>query len=191
MVPFTIDDENNITVFASAEEVAQAGGATAIQFDSQAAFARVSADWPLSRFVEIWNSISGNKQVGKFADRKKAVARIWAAIQPIAKRAVASQSQEPKPAKPAKGAKPAKKAKPTKMAAGKKTGDKDERRNKKAEVIAMMKRAKGVTLAQIVEATGWQKHTIRGFVSLLGSKGGEKIESSKSTAGERTYRIVK
>jgi hypothetical protein len=55
----------------------------------------------------------------------------------------------------------------------------------------MMKRAKGVTLAQIVEATGWQKHTIRGFVSLLGSKGGEKIESSKSTAGDRTYRIVK
>jgi Protein of unknown function (DUF3489) len=55
----------------------------------------------------------------------------------------------------------------------------------------MMKRAKGATLAQIVEATGWQKHTIRGFVSLLGSKGGEKIESSKNTAGDRTYRIVK
>jgi hypothetical protein len=29
-----------------------------------------------------------------------------------------------------------------------------ERSNKKAEVIAMMKRAKGVTLAEIVEATG-------------------------------------
>ena len=191
MVPFTIDDENNITVFASAEEAAQAGGATAIQFDSQAALGKVSADWPLSRFVEIWNSISGNRQVNKFADRKKAVARIWAAIQPIAERAVASQPQEPKPAKSAKATKPAKKAKPTKKAAGKKTGDKDERSNKKAEVIAMMKRAKGATLAQIVEATGWQKHTIRGFVSLLGSKGGEKIESSKSTAGDRTYRIVK
>src|SRR5436190_873003 len=191
MATFTIDNEDNITVFASTEEAAQAGGATAIQFDSQATFARVSADWPLSRFVEIWNSISGNKQVSKFADRKRAVARIWAAIQPIAKRAVASQPQEPKTAKPTKGAKPAKKAKPTKKAAGKKTGDKDERSNKKAEVIAMMKRSKGATLAQIVEATGWQKHTIRGFVSLLGSKGGEKVESSKSTAGERTYRIVK
>src|SRR5450759_4645724 len=107
MATFTINDDNNITVFASAEEAAQAGDATAIQFDSQAAFARVSADWPLSRFVEIWNSISGNRQVSKFADRKKAVARIWAAIQPIAERAVASE--EPKPAKPAKGAKPAKK----------------------------------------------------------------------------------
>jgi len=63
--------------------------------------------------------------------------------------------------------------------------------NKKAEVIAMMKRAKGATLAEIMETTGWQKHTVRGFVSILGSKGGEKIESSKNAAGERTYKIAK
>ncbi len=44
--------------------------------------------------------------------------------------------------------------------------------DKKAELIGWMKRAKGVTLAEIVEATGWQKHTVRGFVSILGSKGG-------------------
>ncbi len=46
----------------------------------------------------------------------------------------------------------------------------------------MMKRAKGVTLDEIMAATGWQKHTVRGFVSILGSKGGEKIESSKNAA---------
>ena len=55
----------------------------------------------------------------------------------------------------------------------------------------MMKRAKGATLAEIVDATGWQKHTVRGFVSILGSKGGEKIESAKSEKGDRTYRIAK
>jgi hypothetical protein len=55
----------------------------------------------------------------------------------------------------------------------------------------MMKRAKGVTLAEIASATGWQKHTIRGFVSILGSKGGQKIESAKNAAGERSYRIAK
>jgi hypothetical protein len=54
-----------------------------------------------------------------------------------------------------------------------------------------MKRAKGATLVEIVEATGWQKHTVRGFVSILGSKGGETVESSKNTAGERTYKIAK
>jgi hypothetical protein len=61
----------------------------------------------------------------------------------------------------------------------------------KAEVIAMMKRAKGATLPEIMKATGWQPHTVRGFVSILGSKGGEKIESSKNAAGERTYKIGK
>ncbi len=35
------------------------------------------------------------------------------------------------------------------------------------------------------------KNPIRGFVSILGSKGGEKIESSKNAAGERTYKIGK
>ena len=48
--------------------------------------------------------------------------------------------------------------------------------------------ATGVTLDEIMEATGCQKHTVRGFVSILGSKGGEKIESSKNAAGERTYK---
>ena len=102
-----------------------------------------------------------------------------------------------KPKKPAKAAKPAKKAKaakkaaPVKAAPAKKSADKGERSNKKAEVIAMMKRAKGVTLAEIMEFTGWQPHTVRGFVSILGSKGGETIESSKNTAGERTYHIAK
>jgi hypothetical protein len=39
--------------------------------------------------------------------------------------------------------------------------------------------------------TGWQKHTVRGFISILGSKGGLKIESEKNTAGERVYRIAR
>jgi hypothetical protein len=67
----------------------------------------------------------------------------------------------------------------------------EARANKKAAVIALMKRAKGVTLAEIMEATGWLAHTVRGFVSILGSKGGQKVESSKNAAGERSYRIAK
>jgi hypothetical protein len=82
----------------------------------------------------------------------------------------------------AKKAKPAKKARQPKKMAGKQ--QKADRSNKKAEVIAMMKRPKGATLAEIMAATKWQAHTVRGFVSILGSKGGEKIESSKSADGE-------
>jgi len=94
---------------------------------------------------------------------------------------------KPKGARKA-GKKVAKKARAAKKPASK---PKAERANKKADVIAMMKRAKGATLPEIVKATGWQPHTVRGFVSILGSKGGEKIESSKNAAGERTYKIGK
>jgi hypothetical protein len=141
--------------------------------------------------VDTWNSFAGVapfdelKPVKKFTDRKTAVARIWAAVARLS----------PDAAQPAPDVAPAKgkaKKSPTKPAgpAQAQKGATESRSNKKAEVIAMMKRAKGVSLAEIVEATGWQKHTIRGFVSILGSKGGQKIESSKNTAGERSYRIA-
>src|SRR5579859_4424232 len=94
----------------------------------------------------------------------------------------------PDSAKPKGARKPTKKAKPAKKAAAKPKAD---RSNKKAEVIALMKRGKGATLPEIMKTTGWQPHTVRGFVSTLGSKGGEKIESSKNAAGERTYKIGK
>jgi uncharacterized protein DUF3489 len=79
------------------------------------------------------------------------------------------------------------------LTAAKKTADKPnaDRANKKAEVIALMKRAKGATLAEIMKAAGWQAHTVRGFVSIVGKAGGEKIESSKNADGERTYKIAK
>ncbi|MGI8742068.1 MAG: DUF3489 domain-containing protein [Bryobacteraceae bacterium] len=90
-------------------------------------------------------------------------------------------------------AKPAKKVGRETQAARSKPAEEPaaDRPNKKAEVIAMMKRAKGATLAEIMDITGWQKHTVRGFVSILGSKGGQSVESSKNAAGERTYKITK
>ena len=88
----------------------------------------------------------------------------------------------------AKKAKPAKKAGRAKKASAK---PKTDRANKKAEVIAMLKRARGATLAEIMAVTKCQPHTVRGFVSILGSKGAEKIESSKNAEGERTYKINK
>jgi hypothetical protein len=70
-------------------------------------------------------------------------------------------------------------------------GATEDRLHKKAEVVAMMRRAKGATLDEIIAVTSWQRHTVRGFVSLLGSKGGLKVESAKNAAGERSYRIAK
>jgi hypothetical protein len=189
MVTFTINDENNIAVYAAAEEAAQAGDSTAISFDSQSALATVSGGWPVQRLVEIWNGIPGNQLVTKFQDRKRAVARIWQAIQRL--RGEPSDVEPVKGKGSSKSGKTGKKAKTAKKGKGVEKASNSERANKKAEVIAMMKRAKGAMLAEIMEATGWQAHTVRGFVSILGSKGGEKAESLKNSAGERTYRIAR
>ncbi len=99
-----------------------------------------------------------------------------------------AEASQPKRKPTTKKAKSGKKTQRAKKPAAKSKAD---RANKKTEVIAQMKRAKGATLAEIMGATGWQAHTVRGFVSILGSKGGEKIESTKNDAGERTYRIAK
>src|SRR5947207_2710590 len=142
MSTFTIDADNNITAYASAEEASQGDATGLVSFDSQATLAKVSTEWPLSRFVEIWNGIPGQSPVKKFQDRKKAIARVWAAIQSLAANGASEKPEVAKPEPSREGAKPAKKAKAAKKASGKPTGDKtSDRIKKKAEVIAMMKRA--------------------------------------------------
>jgi integrase/recombinase XerD len=188
MATFTIDAENNIVAHTEAP-----GKTDNLQaFASEKELAKLSADWPASRLVDTWNSFAGVapfddlKPVKKFTSRKAAVSRIWQAIQRLSPDG-AQQAPSVAPAK-GKSKKSPTKAKRRDTA---RKGATEARTNKKAEVIALMKRAKGATLDEIVAATGWQKHTVRGFVSILGSKGGEKIESSKNAAGERTYRIAK
>jgi hypothetical protein len=188
MSTFTIDAENNIVALAGLP----AGGEES--FSNAKELAKLTAEWPASRLVDTWNSFAGVapfdelKPVKKFTSRKAAVARIWQAVQRLSQ----DGAQQAAPVAPAKAkSKKAKAAAKANRRARARQGATEARANKKAEVIAMMKRAKGATLAEIVTATSWQRHTIRGFVSLLGSKDGQKIESSKNAAGERSYRIAK
>jgi hypothetical protein len=63
--------------------------------------------------------------------------------------------------------------------------------SKKEIVLKLLRRDQGATIAEISKATKWQKHSIRGFLSAqLTKKMKLKVESTKSEAGERTYRIV-
>jgi hypothetical protein len=61
--------------------------------------------------------------------------------------------------------------------------------SKTAQVVAMLQRKGGATLAEIMEKMGWQKHTVRGFMAGAMKKAGFTVESFKSEKGERTYRI--
>ena len=62
--------------------------------------------------------------------------------------------------------------------------------SKQAQVIAMLRRPEGATIAQICEATGWKQHTVRGtFAGAFKKKLGLEITSTKESGGERLYRI--
>lgn len=63
--------------------------------------------------------------------------------------------------------------------------------SKQAQLIAMLKRAKGATIAEIVEAFGWQPHTVRGAIAgALKKKLGLEVVSEKSDKRGRVYRIA-
>jgi Protein of unknown function (DUF3489) len=62
--------------------------------------------------------------------------------------------------------------------------------SKQARVIEMLRSPQGATLAAIVKATGWQPHSVRGFLAaVVRNKLGLKLVSDK-TGTERVYRIV-
>jgi hypothetical protein len=64
--------------------------------------------------------------------------------------------------------------------------------SKKSEVVELMSRKSGATLDEIMQLTGWQAHTVRGFVSgTLIKKMGLKVESLRSEEKGRFYRIVR
>ncbi|CAO3447742.1 hypothetical protein [Azospirillum argentinense] len=57
-------------------------------------------------------------------------------------------------------------------------------------MIVLFRREQGASLDEIVAATGWQKHTVRGAISgALRKRLGLTIESTRTDAG-RVYRIV-
>jgi hypothetical protein len=64
--------------------------------------------------------------------------------------------------------------------------------SKGAKVLELIRRAKGATLAEIMKATGWQAHSVRGFISgTLGKKMGLSVASTKPEGGDRVYSISK
>jgi len=62
--------------------------------------------------------------------------------------------------------------------------------SKAAKIIDLLKRPNGATVAEIMKATNWQAHSVRGFISgSLGKKMGLTVVSAKRENGERVYSI--
>jgi hypothetical protein len=146
---FAIDTDNSITAYLAGEAIPEGHA----RFSSEKELAKIAANWPAERLVEIWNGFAGVppfgdlKPVKKFTDRKTAVARIWRAVQaltpttaPQAAPAATKQAKAAKETTARDAAKPAREG------------------SKKAIVLELLRRPEGATLADIQSATGWQPH---------------------------------
>jgi hypothetical protein len=223
MKTYTIDNENNISVFASAEEAAAASATPFDTFTNRQELADLIAAWPPERIVATFNSLPGVAPVKRFKTSNVAATKIWERIRELGEGAQPEADQpEPEAKKPApatgkgkaatkaKGRTQSAKGAPTKAKASKKaTAAKPAPKAKKsakvreasaagpregskmAQVIALMQRKGGVTITEVMDKMGWQKHTVRGFVAGALKKAGYTVESFKPDGGERTYRLPK
>ena len=130
-----------------------------IKFSSERELGRLAAHWPGTRLVEIWNHLPSVRKLTKFTDRKTAIHRLWTALQEL----------EPPNAKSVAGG--------------------PDGRTKAEQIVALLKCPSGASLRAIMDLTGWQSHSVRGFISAqLSKRMGFQIQSFKRD-GERTYRI--
>jgi hypothetical protein len=176
MPTFSIDTKQNITVFSSLKEIEGSGAGTET-FSSAEELAGLAKDWPGARLIEIWNSLPGVEPVERFTSRKVAVQRIWKAIQQLQP----SGGAHGRTARAKKGS--------TNQQASRKARLAVRENSKTARVLALLRQPAGASLKAIMRATGWQAHTVRGFISgQLGKRMRLRVLSFER-GGERLYAI--
>ena len=161
---FILTDEKTIVGVADVEE-APAGS----RFASERELGRLLRQWPMRALVELWNGLPGVRAVTKFENRDIAIARLWRELQP---KDESVGSRRPKAQRRRKIVSPPK------------PGSKADR------ILGLLQQAEGATLDHLMSATGWQAHSVRGFLSNLKRKRSLKIRSRKHE-GQRTYLLAK
>jgi hypothetical protein len=133
--------------------------ADAMSFSSLEELRAVTHQWPMQRMVSMWNQLPGTRRLTRFENRSIAVERLWRAI----------ERQRPAPLA---------------------TGPQAQRpvRQTKAEyIVALLRAPQGATIETLMEATGWQAHSVRGFLSRKVSRElGLPVESVRRE-GKRVY----
>ena len=169
MKRFSIDPDNHVTVLTGNQQ----GAEGSIVFHSEQELREAVSGWPAARLTGVWNGLTGVAAVRKFKDRATGISRIWKQIQSL-------EAAVPKaPGKPTA----------TKSAANKAIVP-EAATTKKDAVLALLRSPAGATLSEIMAATDWQKHSVRGFLSgAVHKKMGLTVLSSKNSEGQRVYRL--
>jgi hypothetical protein len=163
---YTVDAQGHIHHIDSGDRIPE-GTAS---FIGETELEALAATWPDSRLLEIWNRLPGKTKIKKFTDRKAAVRRIWKAIEnlsrPASRRVKTQQVKSQSPAAPPAG-------------------------TKSEIVLALLRQPGGASLQALMAATGWQAHSVRGFISgQISKKMRLKIKSFKRERdGQRVYSI--
>ncbi len=136
---YAINNQNRIDFLPARPTV----GGVSPTFSSEAQLANLAAAWPAKRLAQVWNDLPGVKPVNRFASRTIGVRRIWRALEQSGPRLGRSSAR----------------------AIIGKTGRSSRSESKAEMVVRLLRRTSGVSVPEIMAATGWQPHTVRGFIS--------------------------
>ncbi len=139
-------------------------------FSSFEELTEVTREWSMAAFVKVWNQLAGERSITRFENRRIALQRLWRAVQKVS-------AESPTAGSP-NGATQKKPTMP-RASAGSRAG----------MIIALLQAPGGATMSALIEATGWQAHTVRGFLSRRVSKQlGLPLQSFRRD-GQRTYAL--
>lgn len=172
MKQFRLDQDASIHVeYADRSRPKKSGR----HFASEEKWAHIASEFPVSRLVAIWNGLPGVDPVRRFTSREIAASRIWKALQKL------------EPRQRRKARKPVSMVTPQEPETN---GRNQEARITKTSRLIELLQQGGVSLRQLSQVTGWQKHSVRGFISgILRKKMGLEVISSTNENGVRVYRI--
>jgi 3-methyladenine DNA glycosylase AlkC len=78
-----------------------------------------------------------------------------------------------------------------KIASAKPASSKTREGSKHDLILGLVRRRQGATIAELQDVSGWQPHSVRGFLSgAVKKRLGLKLQSIKGKDGERRYSIA-
>ena len=147
------------------ETVTVAAAGTSAPADAVASFSSfeelkaLTSQWPMRQLVSVWNKLPGTRRVRRFENRSIATERLWRALDQQSPAAVQSAPKK----------------------------ERTVRQTKAECIVALLQAPEGASLEALMEATGWQAHSVRGFLSRKVSKElGLRLESLRRD-GKRVY----